>query len=131
MRFLARFQSCQPGFGAAPGSEGPHSDADQGLGRRAIGGPDVYSIGSHVEIHRAPACIRLRARRSRMAVCMRIIHKVRNRKKYPAIISSKGARNTGSVAPLTMPSPWCRVFHHSTEKWMMGILTAPTSAKMA
>ena len=22
--------------------------------------------------------------------------------------------------------PWCKVFHHSTEKWIIGILTKPT-----
>ena len=27
--------------------------------------------------------------------------------------------------------PWCSVFHHFTEKWMIGMLTAPTSPKIA
>src|SRR5690625_2604651 len=29
-----------------------------------------------------------------------------------------------------MVAPWCRVVHHSTEKWMMGMLTSPTSTRM-
>src|SRR5699024_4737305 len=27
-------------------------------------------------------------------------------------------------------APWCRVVHHSTEKWISGILTSPTSTRM-
>ena len=46
--------------------------------------------------------------------------------------------NSGQIMSALMVMPfmvkmdgWCSVFHHSTEKWMIGRFTVPTSASTA
>ena len=35
----------------------------------------------------------------------------------------------GALSFITV-GPWCKVFHHSTEKWIIGILMNPTIASI-
>ena len=51
----------------------------------------------------------------------------------PIVAASSGQRKAGSIAdfPMVMLGGWCRLFHHTTERLMIGTLIAPTSPKIA
>ena len=53
-----------------------------------------------------------------------------NSSENPPSVSHSGHNSSGAMAlpPVVMLAGWCRLFHHTTDRLMIGRLTAPTSA---
>ena len=56
-----------------------------------------------------------------------------NHSEKPSSVGASGQSSEPSMLDprRVMLGPWCRLFHQTTDRLMMGMLTAPTSAKIA
>src|SRR6185503_2647008 len=118
-------------LGAAHRRPAPQGQADCGGQGQRISGDDERPGVHAAAIRFSRASIFVRARSARI----RISTTEPNSSEKPSAEASKGQSMTLDIVELPrrklMLSPWCRVFHHTTEKRMIGILIAPTRPKMA
>ena len=96
---------------------------------------DCWGDASSMESFAAGQAIAMRRRRASTLASARMARiRIRtiapNRKEKPRTVRPSGHSNSGAILlpPTVMLAGWCRLFHHTTERLMIGRLTAPTSA---
>src|SRR5690606_38921253 len=123
-------------FGGPHGQPGPDHQPQRGRDRERIGAVDeqpLVKVFAHDQAssarrrRRASACISASSARIRSSTTP---PKIRLK---PSVATSRPHRKGPAIAepPVVMLGGWCRLCHQMTEKWMIGILTAPTSPKIA